>query len=96
MKKIDSLEIDLDDVYDEYKEDDTIFSEEEPLTKEIKRIIFHSLDEVDRRIILLYAELQSLRKLGKVLGVSASSAFFKVADIKNKIKNNLTEENDMD
>ena len=86
------LNINLEDILEEYKEDDSIFSEEEPRIKKIKRLIYEDLDEVDRRVILLYAELGSLRKLGKALGVSASSAFFKVSDIKNKIKNALKED----
>ena len=91
--KIKVEEIDIDDVIAEYAEDDDVFNEEKPITKHLKYIIFNKLDEVDRRVILLYAELQSLRKLGKILGVSASSAYIKIRQIKDKIKDALDKSN---
>ena len=78
--------IDIKEVIEQYSENPDIFNDESETTKKIKHFIFNNLDEVDRRIILLYAELQSLRKLGKVLGISPSSAFIKIKQIKTKLK----------
>lgn len=79
----------IDELIEDYAPDNTIFSKETPEINKIKNIIYNDLDEVERRIILLYAELGSLRKLGKELGVSASSAWLKIRDIKKKILESL-------
>lgn len=78
--------IDIEEILDDYRpNDDDIFNEDTEEMKKLKHIIYNDLDEVDRRVILLYAELGSLRKLGSILGVSASSAFLKIKTIKKKI-----------
>lgn len=78
--------IDIEEILDDYRpNDDDIFNEDTEEMKKLKKIIYTNLDEVDRRVILLYAELGSLRKLGSILGVSASSAFLKIKTIKKKI-----------
>lgn len=74
-----------DDIVQDYIPDNTIWSEEDEKLNKVKNIIFNELTEVERRIIIMYAELGSLRKLGKELGVSASSAFIKIRQIKEKI-----------
>lgn len=79
----------IDELIEDYAPDNSIFSKETPEINKIKNIIYNDLDEVERRIILLYAELGSLRKLGKELGVSASSAFLKIKNIKKKILESL-------
>lgn len=79
----------IEDLLEDYAPDNTIFSNESPEINKIKNIIYNDLDEVDRRIIILYAELGSLRALGKELGVSASSAWLKIRDIKKKILESL-------
>lgn len=75
----------IEEILEDYAPDNTIFSKETPEINKIKNIIYNDLDEVDRRIIILYAELGSLRALGKELGVSASSAWLKIKSIKQKI-----------
>ena len=75
----------IEEILEDYKPDNTIWSNEDERVNTIKNIIYTKLDEVDRRIIILYAELGSLRKLGKELGISASSAYLKIKDIKKKI-----------
>lgn len=76
---------DMKNIIEEYKPDDDIFNDEPEETNKLKHIIYEKLDEVDRRIILMYSELGSLRKLGNELGISVSSAFLKVKEIKDKI-----------
>lgn len=77
--------IDIDKILEEYKPDNSLFTEEDEHINKLKNIIY-SLTEPEKRIILLYAELGTFRKLGKELGVSTSSAYLKVLDIRNKIK----------
>lgn len=77
--------IDIDKILEEYKPDNSLFAEEDEKINKLKNIIY-SLTEPEKRIILLYAELGTFRKLGKELGVSTSSAYLKIKDIRNKIK----------
>lgn len=76
-------------IIDEYQPDDDIFSDEDDRTNKLKHIIYDYLDEVDRRCLLMYAELGSLRKLGNELGISASSAYIKIKAIKETIYDKL-------
>lgn len=77
--------INIKDILEDYKPDNSIFSNEDKNINILKNIIYNHLNEVDRRIILMYAETGSLRKLGKELGVSASTALNKIREIRNKI-----------
>ena len=61
----------------EFKTDDII---------KLKKIIFYKLTEAERRIIILYAQEESLRKLGALLGISTASAWIEVNKIRKKIK----------
>ncbi len=49
----------------------------------------NALNEADRIILYLYAELGSLRAVGRTLGVSYSTARKAVQEIKNKIYEKL-------
>ena len=49
----------------------------------------NTLNEADRIILYLYAELGSLRAVGRTLGVSYSTARKAVIEIKGKIYDNL-------
>lgn len=77
--------INIKEIYEDYSPDNSLFSDEDTKINFLKNIIFNKLNEVDRRIILMYAETGSLRKLGKELGISASSALIKIKEIRNKI-----------
>lgn len=57
-------------VIEEYQPDCDIFSQEDESVAKLKDIIFNRLSEIDKRVILLYAEVQSQRKVAKILGVS--------------------------
>ena len=46
------------------------------------------LSDPDKIILYLYAELQSYRKLAKVLNVSFTTAYKSLIQIRNKIKEN--------
>lgn len=51
--------------------------------------IISSLPEPEQIIILLYAEEQSMRKVAKTLDVSTTTAYLRIKDIRNKIKEKL-------
>lgn len=55
---------------DEYAFDASVFNEDDDRVRLVKRIISEKLSQVDRTIIVLYADCQSYRKLGKALGLS--------------------------
>ena len=84
MKKLDIKEI-----LEDYQPSDDIFNDEDELINKLKHIIYLKLNEVDKRIILMYAELKSLRKLGIELGISVSSAWLKIKEIRDKIYKEL-------
>lgn len=71
-------------VRQEYDYDADIFCPDAPKVKRVKQIISH-LNDADRTIIQLYAELASLRELGKLLGISRASAHKEVTRIRKAI-----------
>lgn len=85
--------IDIYAILQKYSPTTDIFSEEEDdaPSRRIKEIVFNDLDEIDRRLLLLYAEVGSYRELAKIIGVSATSCFLKIKEIKKKINDKLTD-----
>ena len=57
-------------IKEEYAYDPDILSKDDDRVARVKQIIDTRLSVVDKTIILLYADCQSYRKLGKKLGVS--------------------------
>ena len=51
----------------------------------VRCIINNRLNTVDRTIILLYIDCQSMEKLGRLLGFSKTTAFKEVHRVKKKI-----------
>ena len=79
--------LNLKDINDEYKIDKTdIFTDLDEYYIKLINIIDNKLTKAERIIILMYAELQSIRKVGQVLGVSQSTAYNELTRIKNIIK----------
>jgi len=77
----------IQELYEDYLETDDIFTDEPKNITRLKYIIFHKLTEPERRIILLYTELQSIRKVAKMLNVSPASAWISIDTVKRKIRN---------
>lgn len=77
--------MDLNKLYDEYAIDKDVFNEESQKVKVLKDIIFNNLNELDKRIILLYAEEGSMRRVAKHLGVSVATAYHTISRIRDKI-----------
>ena len=69
----------------EYAYKDDIFSEDDNKISILKYIIKNKLNQVDQTIILLYADCQSYRKLGKKFGMSHMTIRREVMRIKNLI-----------
>ena len=86
----------IDVLYEDYKPNTNIFVDEPEKVRKTKWIIFNKLSEPDRRVILYYAELQSIRKLSKILNVSAASAWLKINEIRTIIKDEINKSNDKD
>lgn len=83
--------IDIQQILEDYAPDTSIWNDDDELVNKLKEIIYNKLTEPEKRIILMYAELGNLRKLGKELGVSTSSAWLKCREIKTKIIDELDE-----
>lgn len=81
--------INLRAILDEYRFEDSIFSASDDRTRRIKMIIQSELSDADRIIFLVYAETQSYRVLGRLLGVSHTTAGIEVRRIRNIILSKL-------
>lgn len=78
--------IDFNDIYDEYLPDNSPLSNDSDRYNKIANIVFNNLDECERRILLLYAENPSLRKVGEILNCSQSLVNLTIKEIRKKIK----------
>lgn len=79
------------EILKDYEPNYTIFNEDEDYIHKIKHIIFNDLSLTDRTIIVLYSELQSQRKVGKLLGVSSATVNSLIKNIRGTIINKLKE-----
>lgn len=69
----------------DYAYEESIFTEESEKLHAVKEIIAKDLNQVDRSIIIFYADCQSFRTLGKMLGVSHMTARKEVLRIRKHI-----------
>ena len=81
--------ITISQILRDYQCKDDCFTEDTPLIRQTKYIINNKLSRSDRMIIVLYAELQSYRKVGKLLGVSHTTTMNEIKRIKALIKEQL-------
>lgn len=51
----------------------------------VRHIVTHDLDAADRLLILMYADLHSLRELGILLGMNKDTAHREVVRVRQKI-----------
>lgn len=70
---------------DEYKPSDDIFSEDDILYSNLKKIICNDLNETERRIILSYAEIGNIRDTAKLFRVSPTTIWNQIKNIRIKI-----------
>lgn len=69
---------------EEYKPNKGIWNEDDELIDGIKNAV-NNLKDADRIIFILYCETGSLREVGKMLGVSHTTVFKCIKEIKKKI-----------
>lgn len=74
----------IKELYQIYAKDTSIFSEESQLIRVVKDAI-ETLTQPEKIILLLYAEIGSLRKLAQKLDVSHSAVIKEMKKIKGKI-----------
>lgn len=82
-------DIDLSAIMDDYCPDDSIWRIDDERMHKLKHILHDRLSEVERRIMIVYAENSSQKKTAEELGVSLSTINHKIKEIQNKIKNEL-------
>ena len=73
------------DIKQDYAWEFDMFSNAPERTELLKEIVATRLNEVDRTIILLYAEIQSTRKLGKRMGMSMMTVWREIQRIKAEV-----------
>lgn len=78
-------EININNIIEDYLPDAHPISGDSAYMYTLKSSV-QSLTEIDRRIILLYADCGSMRRLGKYLGVSTSTAYNEIKRIQKIIK----------
>lgn len=85
MKKENEIARSYLEIAKDYVFDPSIFNNEPERVALVKYIINERLSQVDRTIIVLYADCQSYRKLGKRLGLSHQTVAREIHRIKNEI-----------
>lgn len=83
----------IKELIDEYKPDYSIFTDDDDLMIKIKEAV-QNLSDADRIIFILYCETGSLREVGKILGVSHTTVFKAIKDIKQRILDDIGFTND--
>lgn len=73
------------DIRKDYAYDGGIFADEPDRVARVKWIIENRLTETERTLILLYADCQSFRKLGRRMGLSHTTVYTLIKGIKKKI-----------
>lgn len=84
----------IKELYKEYappEGDDLIFTDETPRTIILKRIL-NELPTYDKTILLMYAEIGSLREVARELDVSLAAVSKKIGQIQMKIMGRYYEE----
>jgi len=76
---------DYKSIREDYRYDGSLFSDEPDKVARVKYIIDNKLSQVDRTLILLYTDCQSLRKLGKRLGLSHTCVAKEIRRIRENI-----------
>lgn len=81
--------VNIKEIFEDYAENLDIFNDEPEKIQKVKHIIWNVLDETERRLILIYAELGNMRDCAKELRVSASTICIYIGKIRMKIKENM-------
>lgn len=85
MSKEQEIVKDYKTIKEDYKFNPDIFTQDDERVSKVKYIIDNKLTQVDKTIILLYADCGSLRKLGQRMGMSHMTIRKEVVRIKKFI-----------
>ena len=85
MSKEQEIVKDYKTIKEDYKFNPDIFTQDDKRVSKVKYIIDNKLTQVDKTIILLYADCGSLRKLGQRMGMSHMTIRKEVVRIKKFI-----------
>ena len=77
----------MEEQYLNLNKDDVMWADwqDDDLQLRIRKLLSTDLNVIERRVLLLYAELGSLRKVAKVLNVSPTTVYYKLKDVREKI-----------
>ena len=86
----DNEKININEMEEQYlnlNKDDVMWADwqDDDLQLRIRKLLSTDLNVIERRVLLLYAELGSLRKVAKVLNVSPTTVYYKLKDVREKI-----------
>lgn len=79
------MEFDIYQVEEDYKPDDDLFSNDDFEIAKLKKIVYGKLSETDRRIMLAYAELKSVRLTARLFKVSSTTIWKRIKEIRKNI-----------
>lgn len=83
------VKFNLSDLEEDYlTADNTVFAEDEEMDK-LKNVVKNELSDFEKRMILLYTEIGSQRKLASLLGCSPSTICKFISQIRTKITEKL-------
>lgn len=82
---------DIDKIVEEYMPNNDPFNEDTDQVHLLKTIISNDLSDVEKRLILLYTEYRSFRKVAKLLNISNSTVYNYISTIKKKIQSKYTD-----
>lgn len=80
-----NIEPTINNILIDYKYSDDIFNEDDVRVRLLKYIINNNLNDVEKRLIILYIDTQSFRKVAKELNISVSTCYNYINRIKRKI-----------
>ncbi len=79
------------DIRADYSFDPSVFNNEPERLRTVKEIIANELTPAEQTFIILYADFQSYRKLGKRFGLSHMTVRKEIIRIREKIKSKYNE-----
>ena len=85
MSKVREFRPSLEKIQEEYADD--IFVDDDDMYK-LKQII-NELDDLDKAILIVYADEGSMEKTGKKFNVSSATIYYNIKRIRNIIKEKL-------
>ena len=77
--------VSYDEVRDDYHHDGGIFSEDSETVSRIKWVLDNLLSEAERKVFILHAEGETVRRIGAAFGKSQQWASTEVRRIRKKI-----------